>query len=183
MQRKVAKLALVSTVALAFSNIQFLSAQRPTPVSSKQPQSANRGPVYQDTQWSPDQDIEMLKSNLRSQKKQIVAANMDLSDAEAEKFWPVYDRYATDLAKIYDTKIALFQEYLESYDSMSGDQAETYLRRRATVEDDVMQLRLKYLSEFRKVLTGRETALFYQIDWRLDLMINLQLAQAPMINP
>jgi len=125
----------------------------------------------------------MLKSNLRSQKKQIVAANMDLSDAEAEKFWPVYDRYATDLAKIYDTKIALFQEYLESYDSMSGDQAETYLRRRATVEDDVMQLRLKYLSEFRKVLTGRETALFYQIDWRLDLMINLQLAQAPMINP
>ena len=108
---------------------------------------------------------------------------MNLTDAEAEKFWPVYDRYAADLSKIYDTKIALFQEYLESYDSMSGDQADSYLRRRAAVEQNVMQLRLKYLPEFRKVLTGRETALFYQIEWRLDLMINLQLAQAPVINP
>jgi len=108
---------------------------------------------------------------------------MELTDAEAEKFWPLYNRYATDLAKNYDTKIALFQEYLENYDSMSGDQAESYLRRRAAVEEDMMQVRLKYLPEFRKVLTGRETALFYQIDWRLDLMINLRLAQAPMINP
>src|SRR5215469_12808782 len=94
-----------------------------------------------------------------------------------------YNRYAEDLAKIYDNKIALFQEYLENHDSMSGEQAESYLRRRAAVEEDIMQVRLKYLPEFRKVLTGRETALFYQIDWRLDLMINLQLAQAPMINP
>lgn len=108
---------------------------------------------------------------------------MDLTDAEAEKFWPVYDRYATDLAKIYDTKIALFQEYLETGETMSGDQAENYLRRRATVEQNQMELRLQYLPEFRKVLTGREAALFYQIEWRLDLMINLQLAQAPLINP
>jgi hypothetical protein len=108
---------------------------------------------------------------------------MDLTDAEAEKFWPVYDRYAADLAKVYDTKIELVQEYLDGYQVMSGDQAESYVRRRAAVEENVMQLRLKYLPEFRKVLTGREAALFYQIDWRLDLMINLQLAQAPVMNP
>jgi len=46
-----------------------------------------------------------------------------------------------------------------------------------------MQLRLQYLPDFRKVLTGREAALFYQIEWRLDLMINLQFGQAPVINP
>jgi len=183
MQNKAAILSFFAILAVAVSMPKASFAQQPTTQIAKQIPAPARGTAYEDTQWSPDRDIEMLKSNLRSQKKQIVAANMDLSDAEAEKFWPVYDRYATDLAKIYDTKIALFQEYLESYDSMSGDQAETYLRRRATVEDDVMQLRLKYLPEFRKVLTGRETALFYQIDWRLDLMINLQLAQAPMINP
>lgn len=183
MQSKVAKLSLVATVALALSSVQQLSAQRAAAQAPKQPESANRAAVYQDTQWSPDKDIEMLKSNLRSQKKQIVAANMDLSDAEAEKFWPVYDRYAADFAKIYDTKIALFQGYLANNQTMSGDEAESYLRRRAAVEDDVMQLRLKYLPEFRKVLTGREAVLFYQIDWRLDLMINLQLAQAPVINP
>jgi hypothetical protein len=183
MQSKAAKLFSLAVIALVVSTSRPSSAQQPVAPAAKQLRSNGDTTVYQDTQWSPDEDIQLLKSDLRSQKKQVVAANMDLTDAEAEKFWPVYDRYAADVAKAYDTKIALFQEYLENYQTMSGDQAESYLRRRAAVEEDVMQVRLKYLPEFRKVLTGRETARFYQIDWRLDLMINLQLAQAPVINP
>jgi hypothetical protein len=183
MQGKLAKLALFAITALALATVQPVWGQQPAGQARKLTRLLDGAVVYEDTQWSPDQDIQLLKSNIRSQKKQIVAANMDLTDAESEKFWPVYNRYAEDLAKIYDNKIALFQEYLENRDSMSGEQAESYLRRRAAVEEDIMQVRLKYLPEFRKVLTGRETALFYQIDWRLDLMINLQLAQAPMINP
>lgn len=182
MQGKWAKLSLVAVSVLALAMVQPLWGQQPAGQVRKLTQSHGAA-IYDDTQWSPEQDIQLLKSNIRSQKKQIVAANMDLTDAESEKFWPLYNRYATDVAKIYDTKIALFQEYLETYDSMSGEQAESYLRRRAAVEEELMQVRLKYLPEFRKVLTGRETALFFQIDWRLDLMINLQLAQAPMVNP
>ena len=183
MQGKAPKLFFFSVIALAISTSGPLAAQQPATPAPKQLRSNGNTTVYQDTQWSPDEDIQLLKSDLRSQKKQVVAANMDLTDAEAEKFWPVYDRYAADVAKVYDTKISLFQEYLENYQTMSGDQAESYLRRRATVEEDMMQLRLKYLPEFRKVLTGREEARFYQIDWRLDLIINLQLAQAPVITP
>jgi hypothetical protein len=46
-----------------------------------------------------------------------------------------------------------------------------------------MELRLKYMPAFRKVLSGRETALFYQLDWRLGLAIDVELAQVPLINP
>ena len=183
MQSKAAKLFFFSVIALAISTSGPLAAQQPATPAPQQLRSNGNTTAYQDTQWSPDEDIQLLKSDLRSRKKQVVAANMDLTDAEAEKFWPVYDRYAADVAKVYDTKLALFQEYLENYQTMSGDQAESYLRRRATVEEDMMQVRLKYLPEFRKVLTGREAVRFYQIDWRLDLMINLQLAQAPLVNP
>jgi len=108
---------------------------------------------------------------------------MQLTDTEAEKFWPVYDRYATDLAAIYDTKMELVGEYLDNYTNMNGDEAEGYIRRRAAIEEQIMQLRLKYVPAFRKVLSGRQTALFFQIEWRLDLLINLQLAQAPVIDP
>lgn len=179
MQKKAAQLMSFAVIALVICTSRPSAAQQPT--AGKQLQSP--APVYQDTQWSADQDLQLLKSDVRSQKKQIVAANMDLTDSEAEKFWPVYDRYAADMGKIYDTKIALIQEYLENYQSMSGEQAEAYLRRRAAAERDLMQVRVNYIPEFRKVLTGRETVRFYQIDWRLDLMINLQLAQAPVINP
>jgi hypothetical protein len=108
---------------------------------------------------------------------------MQLSDAEAEKFWPVYDQYAAELSKIYTTKIALLQDYADNYNSMTGEQAENYIRKRADVEQSIMQLRLKYIPAFRKVLSGRETALFYQLDWRLGLAIDVQLIQVPLINP
>jgi len=87
------------------------------------------------------------------------------------------------VARIYDTKLALIQEYSQNSDTMTGDQAESYLRKRSVVEDSIMQLRVKYIPIFRKVLSGRETALFFQIDWRLGLMIDLQLAQVPLIEP
>jgi hypothetical protein len=151
--------------------------------SARQLNGPSRIAVFDDSQSSPSQDSEMLKKDLRSQKKQIVAANMDLTDGEAEKFWPVYDRYAAEQAKIYDVKLALIEQYLDNYNTMSGDDAENYIRRRAGMEQEVMALRIKFVPEFRKVLSGRQTALFYQIEWRLDLMINLQLAQAPLINP
>src|SRR6201987_508499 len=184
MGRKVAAVVFASAlVAVVLSAGARSVAQESGSQPGRRLRTSGPPAIFDDTQSAPDQDLQFLRKDLRSQKKQMVAANMDLTDAEAEKFWPVYDRYATDLAKIYDTKIALFQEYLETGDTMSGDQAENYLRRRATVEQDQMQLRLQYLPDFRKVLTGREAALFYQIEWRLDLMINLQLAQAPMVDP
>ena len=135
------------------------------------------------SQSPSDHDLELLRKDVRSLKKQIVAANMYLTDAQAEKFWPVYDQYTADVARIYDTKLALIQEYSQNSDTMTGDQAESYLRKRAVVEDSIMQLRVKYIPIFREVLSGRETALFFQIDWRLGLMIDLQLAQVPLIEP
>jgi Spy/CpxP family protein refolding chaperone len=135
------------------------------------------------SQPDPDDFIELLRKDVRSQKKQIIAENMDLSDSEAEKFWPVYDRYAAELSRIYDTKIALLNDYATNYRTMTGEQAENYIRKRAEVEQSVMQLRLKYIPAFGKVLSGRETALFYQLDWRLGLAIDAELVQVPLINP
>jgi len=135
-----------------------------------------------DFQAQGDQDTEMLR-DLRSEKKQMVAANMTLTGAEAEKFWPVYDQYAADLGKIDDTKLALIKDYLQNVDVMNGEEAETYVKKREAVDESVMQLRLKYIPAFRKVLSGRQTARFFQIDWRLGVLIDLQLAQLPLIDP
>ena len=169
--------------ALSLATSSRAHAQSSDAKPIRQLNVASQPTMSNDSQPVADQDFQLLRKDVRSQKKQIVAANMDLTDAEAEKFWPVYDRYTADLSKIYDSKMAIIGEYLDSYKTMTGDQAESYIRRRAATEEDVMQLRIKYVPEFRKVLSGRQTALFFQIEWRLDLMINLQLAQAPLIDP
>jgi hypothetical protein len=131
-----------------------------------------------------DEDINLFRKDVRSLKKQIIAANMDLTDTEAQQFWPIYDRYMGELAAITDTKYALLKEYAQNYTTMTSDQAETYIKGRADVEESIMQLRLKYLPIFRKVLSGKATALFFQMDWRLSLIMDLQLAsQTPLIEP
>src|SRR5260370_34217452 len=158
MQRKVTTMLFIAAmVALVLSSGYPSLSQASGMQTSKRLRSSDRPAVFDDAQWSPDDDIQMLKQDLKSQKKQIVAANMNFTDAEAEKFWPVYDRYAADLANIYDTKLALVEEYFENYKTMSGEEAENYIRRRAAVKESVMQLRLKYVPELRKVLSGRQT--------------------------
>jgi len=170
-------------VVLLFFASYSCVAQEKRSDSDAQLRTVSASGTVNNSQIAVDQDVQLLRKDVRSQKKQIVAANLELSDAEAVKFWPVYDRYTADLSKIYDTKLALVEEYMDHYTTMTGELAENYIRRRAAVEQDVMQLRLKYVPEFRRVLSGRETALFFQIEWRLDLMVNLQLAQAPLIDP
>ena len=170
---------VITLLLIAFAATNSVSAQN----SSSTKKDAVKSSIVNDaSQTDSDDFIELLRKDVRSQKKQIIAENMDLSDAEAEKFWPVYDQYSAELSKIYDTKIALLNDYAENYSSMTGEQAENYIRKRAEVEQSIMQLRVKYIPAFRKVLSGRETALFYQLDWRLGLAIDVELVQVPLIN-
>jgi len=170
---------VITLMFVAFAATSSALAQN----SSSAKKDAAKSSTADASQRNPDDFIELLRKDVRSQKKQIIAENMGLSDAEAEKFWPVYDRYAAELSRVYDTKLVLLNDYAENYTSMTGQQAENYIRERAEVEQSIMQLRLKYVPAFRKVLTGRETALFYQLDWRLGLAIDVELAQVPLINP
>jgi hypothetical protein len=170
------KFLSIALMGIALAATSSVWAQNPGGDAAKGP-AANDG-----SQANAQTFIELLRKDVRSQKKQIIAENMDLTDTEAVKFWPLYDRYAADLSKIYDTKIALLNDYADNYSNMTGEQAENYIRKRAAVEESIMQLRLKYMPEFRKVLSGRETALFYQLDWRLGLAIDAELIQVPLIN-
>jgi len=133
---------------------------------------------------SDDEDLKLYRKDLRSIRKQIIAANMALTDDEAQQFWPVYDRYMAELTTFYDRKYAVLQEYARNYSTMTGDQAEAYLRQRADLEDSIMALRKNYVPVFRKALSAKATTLFFQLDWRLGLIMDLQLAaQTPLVEP
>jgi hypothetical protein len=131
-----------------------------------------------------DQDIELLRKDIRSQKKQMIAANMKLSDKEAEQFWPVYDQYTAELVKINDKKYAALKQFAQSYDTLTDDQAEALTKQSLEVDQAVAELRLRYFPTFRKVISGKKTALFFQLDRRLVMLIDLQLSsQIPLVEP
>jgi len=86
--------------------------------------------------------------------------------------------------KITDRKYSLLQDYAQNFTTITDEQAESYIKGRGEVEDAIIRVRLKYVPIFRKVLSGRTVALFFQLDWRLSLVMDLQLAsQTPFIEP
>jgi len=93
-----------------------------------------------------------MRQDIRSQRKKIVAANLPLTEAEAVKFCPVFDRYVVEHSKIYDTRYALIKEYAQNYDKMTTEQANGFMRGWTAIEEQMAELRLKRMPEFEKVI-------------------------------
>jgi hypothetical protein len=143
----------------------------------------NQPATNQSSQSSLDQQIAMLRQDLRSQRKQIIAQNMNLNEAEAVKFWPVYDQYVSDLVEANKAKYDLIKEYVHP-DTMTEEQADGLAKRWLNVDENVYQLRLKYLPKFRAVLSAKQTARYYQLERRVQMMIDLQLMSSiPLVGP
>jgi len=164
-QRRIAVAMLVSMVLLSTC---YVSSQ----ATSQQPTASAP------TQDSTDQDIALLRKDLRSQKKQIVAANMNLTDKEAEQFWPIFEKYTDELMAINNKKYAALKEYAQSYDSLTDQQAEKLTRDALDVDQSVAQLRVRYIPIFEKAISPKKTAAFIQLDRRLVLLIDMQLSSS-----
>jgi len=135
-----------------------------------------------DNQTISDQDIQLLRQDLRSQKKQLVAANLKLTDTEATKIWPIYDQYVAELTKVNNDKYAAVKEYANNYGTLTDAQALDLTKRLLAVDNAVAQLRMKYVPIVNGVLPGVKTATFFQIDRRLTMLIDIQLASSlPLI--
>src|SRR5271154_893713 len=129
-----------------------------------------------------DQDIQLLRKDLRAQKKQLVAANLSLTPDQATKFWPVYDQYIAEQTKIHDQKYAVIKEFATSWGTIDDAKAQELTNKALSVDQQVTQLRIKYVPIFSKVLPGKQLATFFQIDRRLQMMVDLQLlSQLPLV--
>jgi hypothetical protein len=163
----------------------LLTAATLLPVDSLLAQVASPTTTNESQATAPtisDQDIQLLRQDLRDQKKQIVAANMTLTPAEAEKFWPVYEQYTAETTKLGNERYATIKEYAQAYPNLSNTQANSLMRQLIASDESAAQLRQKYVPIFEKVISPTKTALFFQIDRRIAMMIDLQLAsQIPLV--
>jgi hypothetical protein len=117
-----------------------------------------------------DAYIKLMRQDIRAERKKVVAAHMPLTETEA--------------TNINDIRYSLIKEYAQNYQTMTDSQANSFVQRWVTLDGDNTQLRLKYIPEFEKVISPKKTALFFQIDRRISMMIELQLAsQIPLLQP
>jgi len=128
-----------------------------------------------------DQQLTLLRRNIRSIKKQLIATNLTLADGEATKFWQVYEQYSAETEKINDARTAIIKEYSDEYGTLTDAQADSLIRRWLDTDIEQAGLRQRYVPIFRKVLPGKKAATFFQLDRRISTMIDVQLtSQLPL---
>jgi len=118
----------------------------------------------------------VLLDTIRANRKALVAVNLDLSPEEADKFWPLYDRYQKEISAIGDRVVAIVDDYTAGFRDLSNDKAQKLMEDYLAAEAERLQVRRAYLGEFTKILPGRTVARFYQIENKMDAVLRYELA-------
>ena len=141
-----------------------------------------RAQTGQQTGTSPGSDsqniqayIDLLRSDVRQQKAEMMGAVMQLSAADAAKFWPIYEQYDAELAKLNDQRVANIQEYASSYDQMTDDKADELIHKAMSYRKQRSELLAKYYEQVKQSLGGITAARFVQVEDQLLLIIDLQI--------
>jgi hypothetical protein len=124
-----------------------------------------------------DSSIETLRADLRADKVTIITDAMKFTDSESKIFWPIYRKYEADLTKVNDGRVALIKSYAEKYESMTDTDAKALIDQSLDFESRRTGVKRKYAAEFQKAgLPALTVAKFLQLEHRLDLLMDLQIA-------
>ena len=129
-----------------------------------------------------EKDLALLRKNLRAEKKKLIALNVPLTEAEATKFWPVYDTYTAEMSKQYDQFYELIKDYAAKQKTLTDAEAADLLKRWNNIQLALVQTRQKHIPIIEKAIGGRKAAHFFQIDRRLYALMDMQVAhEIPLV--
>jgi hypothetical protein len=129
-------------------------------------------------QSGTDTDIALLRSDVQAQKTDIIGKTMQLSDTDAKPFWPLYREYANKQQTLGDQRVSVIKDYGAQFDTLTDSQADGLMDRMLKFEKSRNELRAQYYPKFKKAIGAKQAAKFFQVDNRLTLLVDLQIANA-----
>jgi len=121
-------------------------------------------------------DMQILREKLRADKKLVVAENMQLTEAEAKAFWPVYEQYQDELFLLRTRTLKLIKDFADAYEKMNNEAAKKLMDEFMTIDSLGPKLRQAYLPKFRKVLPEVKVARYYQIENKIQAVLFYEFA-------
>lgn len=127
--------------------------------------------------------VELLRTDVKQQKAEIMGAMMVLSADDASKFWPIYNQYDAELTKLNNLRLANIQEYARSYDQMTDAKADELIQNAIKYQQQRSELLEKYYGRIKESIGAIEAARFVQIENQLLTLIDLRIASALPVIP
>lgn len=131
-----------------------------------------------------DRNIELMRArpSVGDKKSNWIRSNVPLTEREAEIFWPLYRRYQRELDKLGEERLALIEDYAAHYANLTDTKARAILDQSFAIESKIQTIRRLYKNEFLTVLAPKVVARFFQVERRLNLLIDLEVAsKIPLI--
>ncbi len=124
----------------------------------------------------PADNMELVKQKVRTDKKLFIAENMELTEAQAEAFWPVYEKYQAELEKSFDRMAKLIEKYADNYETLTDEMAKKIDNEWVEIEEKELKLRSSYLPKFRKVLPEIKVARYFQLESKITAIVDYAMA-------
>jgi hypothetical protein len=145
------------------------------------------GQVQAQAQEAAQMNMEILKEKIKADKKLVVATNMNLTDAEAKNFWPLYDGYQKELEQINQRLLTTVKGYADAFNAgkgeISDDTAKKLMTEALAVEESEVKLRQSYAAKLGKVLPATKAARYLQIENKIRAIVKFELAaQIPLVS-
>jgi len=121
--------------------------------------------------------MDSVRDALKAQKRAFIAVNMQLTDAEDAKFWPVYDSYQKDMETMNQKIGDLILDYAKNYETLTDPKADELLKKNLSLENEILQLKKTYLPKFKAVLPAKKVARYYQLENKIQAVGRYDLAE------
>jgi len=128
-------------------------------------------------QDKPADTMQIVREKIQADKKLLVAANMGLTEKEAQAFWPVYESYQKDLGLLNGRMLVLIQDFANNYQAMTDDAARKLVGEYLAIEGDRVKLKQSYLPKLRQALPEKKVARYLQIENKIEAVIRYELAE------
>ena len=129
---------------------------------------------FQETFSQPPGD---KSERLEAIKIGFITKSLDLSPAESQKFWPIYNQYQAELKKIRKDQRQDRSDAIEDFDKLDDKEAAAVIENMLGYEQAKVDLMRRYNAEFQKAVSARKVAKLYYTERQFKELIMKEIQE------
>jgi len=129
----------------------------------------------QDQEPTIDSTIAVVRANMQADRTALITTGMNFNEKDGAAFWPIYKEYEYERSKLDDRRVAVIKEYTQKYPTLTDAEAKAMAEQMLRCDSDLAALKKKYYKKFNKVLPALTVTKFFQLERRVDLMMDMQV--------
>ncbi len=127
-------------------------------------------------QGAPD-PLSLSRDSIAANRQALVAAGMPITGKQAAEFWPMYKDYRAEVDKLGERKVGLLSTFAGKYDTLDDEIAKSLIDESFKVKKDELEIKLKWSRKFARVLSPKQEARLFQLENKLDAVVDAELAE------